>query len=151
MYICSTSLRHFNCISFWPINVYNWTIILLVYHQIICFVTASMWRPIFIIAVLLDLLNKCGVITTNCLHDDQLLRNCSNFQTTLLQCMLLCLPSVHRGGDILLYLCPLSLSQSVSVSHSFRSSAFYGTGGQHKTLTQCWDNVGTPSTTLTQH
>ena len=56
--------------------------------------------------------------------------------------VLLCLPSVHRGGDILLYPCPLSLSQSVtlcnlvgeSVSHSFLSSAFYGAGGQTRDI-----------------
>ena len=64
----------------------------------------------------------------------------------------LCLPSVHRCGDILLYPCPLSLSQSMLwVSHSFLSSDFYRAGVKPETLTQCWANFGPPSTTLTQH
>ena len=41
---------------------------------------------------------------------------------------LLCLPSVHIGGYMLVYLCLLWL-----------------------TLTQCWANVGPPSTMLSQH
>ena len=47
---------------------------------------------------------------------------------------------------------PLSaLSQSVSVSNSYLSSAFYHAGVNVSRLTQCWADVGPPSTTLTQH
>ena len=56
-----------------------------------------------------------------------------------------CIIMAHlcRCGDMLVYLWPLSLSVCLClwVSHSFK----------HATLTQCWTNVGPPSTTLTQH
>ena len=53
-------------------------------------------------------------------------------------------------GDILVYLCLLSLSASV---RGFLSSFYHAGGGRpskHETLTQCWANVGFSSTTLSQ-
>ena len=46
---------------------------------------------------------------------------------------LLCLPSVHRGGDMLVYLCAIRsvcLSLCVCVSHLFLFSAFCRAGAQ---------------------
>ena len=54
--------------------------------------------------------------------------------------------------DILLYLCPLSLPQSVSLSPiHFSPVLFIMQVVKHETLTQCWANVGSLSTTLIHH
>ena len=52
----------------------------------------------------------------------------------------LCLPSVHRGGGMLLYLCPLSLSQSVSVSVPFISVQRFLSC--RRSYTRRWPNAG---------
>ena len=57
-------------------------------------------------------------------------------------------PLSQRGGDMLLYLCPLCLCVQ---SHSFLQALFIVQAVKHETLTQCQANGGPPSTTLSQH
>ena len=58
---------------------------------------------------------------------------------------------LYRGGNILVYLWPLSLSVCLWVSHSFCPAISMVLAVKHSTLTQCWSIVGPPSTTLTQY
>ena len=51
---------------------------------------------------------------------------------------------LYRGGDMLVYLWQLMLSVHDSLSVSVQAV-------KHDTFTQCWANVGPPSTMLTQH
>ena len=64
------------------------------------------------------------------------------------QCAYVMSPVSQRGGDMLLYLCAFCLC---FLSHSFLPALSMVQAVKHETLTQCWANVGPPSTTLCQH
>ena len=52
---------------------------------------------------------------------------------------------------MLVYLCPLSLFAQFVPVRSLRLYVPFISGGQTREMTQCWANVGPPSTELPQH